>query len=125
MALNHLLNPIRQGREVVGAMEGVLHAKGTEANMTFTPFVAVWSVLAVVVIGLAIYRKMISASEDDSIHVSEGGARVISEQAALSHRLDVIDKWGKLLTVIVVAIGLLLAGIYFYGVWQSGVTQVH
>jgi hypothetical protein len=35
----------------------------------------------------------------------------------IAHRLDVIDKWGKLLTVIAAAYGLVLAIVYTYQTW--------
>ena len=50
--------------------------------MNWTPYIAIWSFFALIVIGLAVYRKMLAVQEDDSLHVSEGTARLISEQAA-------------------------------------------
>ena len=88
--------------------------------MNFTTYLAVWSLFAVVVLALAIYRKMLSVREDDSIHVSLGSADLIPQQVANAHRIDVVEKWGKSLTAVVVLTGLVLAGIYFYGVWQAG-----
>ena len=90
--------------------------------MNFTPYVAIWSVFAVAVLALAAYRKMLSTREDDSLHVSEGAARLIPEQIANSQRIEVVEKWGKSLTAVVVVTGLILAAIYFYGVWQTGAT---
>lgn len=88
--------------------------------MNWTPYLAIWSIFALVVIGLAVYRKMLSVREDDSLHVSEGGARLVSEQVANAQRIEVIEKWGKSLTAVVLLAGLVLAAIYFYGVWQTG-----
>jgi hypothetical protein len=85
-----------------------------------TPYVAIWSFFAAIVIGLAVYRKMLSVQEDDTLHISEGGARLIPEQIANAHKIEVVDKWGKILTAIVGIAGLILAAIYFYGVWQTG-----
>jgi hypothetical protein len=74
----------------------------------------------VIVVALAAYRKMLSTREDDSLHVSEGGSRLVTEQVAHAHRVEVVEKWGKSLTAVVVLTGLVMAGIYFYGVWQAG-----
>jgi hypothetical protein len=90
----------------------------------WTPYLAVWSFFALIVIGLAVYRKMLSNREDDTLHVAEGTAGMISHQVADAQRIDVIEKWGKSLTAVVVISGLVLAGIYFYGVWQTGATSV-
>lgn len=90
----------------------------------WTPYVAIWSFLALIVLGLAVYRKMLSTQEDDSLHVAEGTAGLISEQVATAHRIEVVEKWGKSLTAVVVVAGLTLAAIYFYGVWHTGATMV-
>jgi hypothetical protein len=88
--------------------------------MNWTPYVAVWSFFAAIVLALAAYRKMLAGREDDSIHVSDGASRLIPEQVANAQRIEVVEKWGKSLTAVVVVAGLILAGIYFYGVWQTG-----
>jgi len=90
--------------------------------MNLTPYVAIWSVFAVIVLVLAAYRKMLSVREDDSLHVSEGGARLIPEQIANAQRIEVVEKWGKSLTAVVVVTGLVMASIYFYHVFTTGPT---
>lgn len=91
---------------------------------SWTPYVVVWSLFALGVLALAAYRKMLSANEDDSLHVSEGSKAMVSEQVAMAQRLEVVDKWGKLLTIIVGAVGLIMVAIYIYGVFQNGTTTV-
>ncbi len=87
--------------------------------MNFTPYLTIWSLLAAVVVALAVYRKFLSVHEDDSIHVSECGARLIPQQIAAAQRIAVVEKWGKTLTLVLVLAGLVLATIYFHGVWAS------
>ena len=101
-------------------MAAVLHVRGAGKHMNWTPYITVWSFFAAIVLALAAYRKMLSTREDDSIHVSEGASRLIPEQIATAHRIEVIEKWGKSLTAVVVLAGLIMAGIYLYGVWQIG-----
>jgi hypothetical protein len=88
--------------------------------MNWTPYLAIWSLFAAAVLVLATYRKMLSSREDDTLHVSDGASRLVPEQIATAQRIEVIEKWGKGLTAVVVVTGLILAGIYFYGVWQLG-----
>ena len=76
------------------------------------PLIIVWSLLAVVVLGLFFWRQAIARSEDDSLHVMHG---TITSQTTLSQKLDVIDKWGKILTVVTVVLGLLIAAAYILG----------
>ena len=72
--------------------------------------------MALAVVFLIIYRKTVSSHEDDSLHL-EGGAP--GEQVTLAHRLALIDRWGKTLTVVVAVYGVALAGIYFYQIWNT------
>jgi hypothetical protein len=87
----------------------------------YVPFVVLWALLALAVIGLIIYRRIVSAGEDDMIHVSDAAGAVASQQVSVSQKLDQIDKWGKALTVVVVVYGVVLAGVYVYQSWVAGV----
>lgn len=84
-------------------------------HIDFTPFTVVWAVLASVVVLMAGYRKMISVQEDETLHIGSPSENI--HQVDISHKLDVIDKWGKLLTVIAAVYGLLLAIAYTYQTW--------
>ncbi|MGA2040104.1 MAG: hypothetical protein ABSH42_12580 [Bryobacteraceae bacterium] len=87
---------------------------------SYIPFVVLWVVLAAAVIGLIIYRRIIAASEDDMIHVADAGeASITAHQVAVGQKLDQIDKWGKILTAVVVVYGVVLAALYVYQTWVS------
>ncbi len=79
------------------------------------PYFIFWVVLAVIVIGMIIWRKAVSSHEDDSLHVLDGGA--VSQQVSVNQKLDMIDKWGKILTAVTIVFGLILAAIYLYQSW--------
>jgi hypothetical protein len=72
------------------------------------------------VVALAIYRKTISSHEDDTLHVSASTNVNITQQADVAHRLEVVDRWGKLLTVVAAVYGLALAAAYTYQMWVEG-----
>jgi hypothetical protein len=91
---------------------------------SWTPYVAIWTLLAVIVIVLAAYRKMLSTREDDSLHVSEGSKALVSEQIANSQKIEVVEKWGKLLTIIAVVTGVVMMCIYIYNIFQTGAHTV-
>lgn len=93
-------------------------------NIVLTPFLAAWIAMACAVAILAIYRKTISSHEDDSLHVSAVSDVNVGHQAEVARRLEVVDRWGKLLTVIVVVYGLALAGAYTYQMWVEGSRQM-
>lgn len=83
-------------------------------GINVTPAVVIWAILAVATLGLALYRKLISASEEDLIHLGPGEERQIPEQVALADKLKMIDQWGKILTVVTVVVGLATAALYLY-----------
>ncbi len=89
-------------------------------NVNLTPFAVIWACLALITAGLALYRKMITHHEDDYLHVHEGEARVVAQQFVLAHRVDVVDRWGKSLTVVTGVTGVIIAALYLYqGYMQS------
>jgi hypothetical protein len=87
--------------------------------MSIIPFVILWVLMALTVLTLFIWRKMVAAKEDDNLHVLDGASAAKSaEQIAIAQKLDLIDKWGKIATVVAVIYGVILAALY---VWQSWV----
>lgn len=85
--------------------------------MNLYPLFIVWIVLALVVLALFLWRQAIARSEDDSLHVMHG---TLTSQTSLSQKLDVIDKWGKVATVVAVVMGLLIAAAYIYSQFTGG-----
>ena len=63
-------------------------------------------------LALFVWRQSVARNEDDSLHVMHGA---LAPQTSMAQKLDVIDKWGKILTVITVVFGLLIAAAYVYG----------
>ena len=89
-------------------------------NINLYPFGASWIALACAVLILAVYRHRLSSHEDDTLHVSDAQASQITKQAIAAQRLAVIDRWGKLLTVIAAVYGLALGALYTYQMWVEG-----
>lgn len=82
-----------------------------------TPYVVVWAALALVVLALAVWRQIIDIHEDDSIHLRENQAGLVTEQVSLAHKVRAIDRLGKTLTVVVLLYGIALAGWVVYLQW--------
>lgn len=80
---------------------------------------SLWVVLALAVLSLAGYRKMVSRNEDDLVHLSEADATLVNNQKSIATRLEWIDKWGKILTVVTLIFGIIVAGIYLYNGWMA------
>jgi hypothetical protein len=89
--------------------------------MNMMPLLVSWAALASVVLVLAIYRKVVARKEDDFLHVD---SPVIAQQQAIAKKLEVIDKWGKLLTIIAAVYSLVVVSAFLYNGWiDSGRIQ--
>lgn len=84
--------------------------------MNLIPFLVSWAALATVVLGLAIYRKVLAAKEVDYLHLEEGPNQ---DQVVLNRKLESIDKWGKTLTVVVAIYAMVLLGAFLYSGWMQ------
>ena len=91
--------------------------------MFYLPFLVIWGLLAVSVVVLIVWRKSVASNEDDSLHVLNA-ERVIPQQLAMGHKLDMIDRWGKSLTILTVVWGVAMAAIYMYQVWTATSTSI-
>jgi hypothetical protein len=85
--------------------------------MNLLPLVVVWAILATAVLVLAFYRRAIASKEDDYLHVD---SNVAAKQVAVAKKLEVIDRWGKILTIIAAAFGVILLGLFLYNGWTQG-----
>jgi hypothetical protein len=47
------------------------------------------------------------------VHMSEGEARLLPHQIAVNHKIDKIDRWGEIVTMVTLVAGLALAFAYF------------
>ncbi len=83
----------------------------------------VWAVLTLFVISLAVARRFTARKEDDLVHLSETAEPVIAQQLTVANKLDKIDHWGKLLTVVDVVFGFALVAITLYTTWQHSLTM--
>lgn len=79
----------------------------------------VWSVLTLVVVSLAIARKVVARKEDEYVHLADAEMAAIPQQAAIANKLDRLDTWGKGLTIVDAAFSLLIVAILCYKAWQQ------
>ena len=86
---------------------------------TLYPYLAVWAVLVVILVVLYIYRRRIALKDDETLHVLDADVGMVAQQAAVAKKLEVVDRWGKILTILVVLYSLALAALYIYIVWQE------
>lgn len=93
--------------------------------MNLLPFVAVWVVFAFAVLALALYRKILTFHGDDEfVHLATGEEQLIPQQVALGHKLEVIDRWGKGLTIFTFVLGLAIAAVVLYEAWLASLAPL-
>lgn len=92
--------------------------------MNLIPFVVVWGILATVVLVLVVYRFRIAGRTDELLHVADAESPLIPQQQVTAKKLDTIDRWGKILTVIVVLSGIVLASLFLYQMWEKTSTTI-
>ena len=86
--------------------------------MNFVPFLVLWGLLAVTVLALFIWRKAVASGEDDNLHVLDGAAvEKSAEQSMVAQKLELIDKWGKIATVVTIVFGLIVGAMYMWASW--------
>ena len=92
--------------------------------MNFVPFIVLWILLALAVLALFIWRKTVSAKEDDNLHVSDVTSdEKTAEQAVIAQKLELIDKWGKIVTVVAVVYGVILGSLYIWHSWLQNTSM--
>jgi hypothetical protein len=66
------------------------------------------------VVILAVYRRRLDLKVDETIHVLDSEASNIPAQEEVAKKLAVVDRWGKILTVVAVLYLLGIAAAYIY-----------
>lgn len=90
-------------------------------NPTFMMMVVGWGMLGIVVVALAVYKMKLGRQEDDNIHIANVEAAAVVGRVA--HRLELVERWGKTLTVVLVLYGIALGGYYLYTLFQLQSTR--
>jgi hypothetical protein len=91
-------------------------------NVNLFPLLVLWGALAASVLVLIVWRKAVGRGEDDTLHVLH--AEALPRQAAVAHKLEVIDRWGKTLTIVTVVYGILVAALFMYQTWVQTSTTI-
>jgi ABC-type iron transport system FetAB permease component len=84
-------------------------------------FISIGVVLVLAVLAMFIWRRRAASHEMDTIHVLADEV-MIPQQVAMAHKLEMIDKWGKLLTVVTVVYLITMGAIYLYQAWVASST---
>src|SRR5208283_1794598 len=91
-------------------------------KLNFLPYAIAWGVLGLIVLVLALLRRKVGDSEDDTLKLSESEAADIAKQEQFAKRLSNIELWGKSLTIVLVVTGVILGLLYGWQMWEASST---
>jgi hypothetical protein len=93
--------------------------KGAFMNLTF--HMVLLGVLAVIDVGLFLYRRWLENHDDHYIHLHNDAhdMNIINAQSTYAKRLDTIDKLKNWLLVAVIVYALSIAAMGIYTAWNS------
>ena len=89
-------------------------------HLDLHPFLVLWLIVIAAVIVVAFRRRSVALREDPALHLGMAHAGTAAEQIAVAKKLAQIDNWVKLLIIIAIAFGVLLAAAALYKAWVLG-----
>jgi len=92
--------------------------------INLTPWFILWAIATTAVVALFVARVMVAKEEPAGLHVApENDAQMeeVTQEAKLAQKLNVIDRWGKLLTAVSAVLVLFLGAAWLYnGFFTAG-----
>jgi len=81
------------------------------------PLLTTFCVLLIATLGVAVLRGLIVRTKgDECLHLLDSDAPLIAKQKAAAQRLETVDAWAKILTILTI-----VSGIASYSAWWLGV----
>ncbi|HLH41688.1 MAG TPA: hypothetical protein VKV74_01785 [Bryobacteraceae bacterium] len=74
----------------------------------------VWGVATTALVGLLIYRALLSMKEDDQLFLGEGERHLAAEQAAIVGKVQAISRYSLIMGIVSGALLLAIAGMWTY-----------
>lgn len=74
----------------------------------------VWGIATTALVGLLIYRALLSMKEDDQLFLGEGERHMAAEQAAIVGKLQVVSRYSLIVGIVSGALLLAIAGMWMY-----------
>jgi len=89
-------------------------------HIDLRPFLALWLMVIAAVVVVAFWRRSVAVQEDPALHLGPAHASTAAQQVAVAKKLEQVDKWMKILSVIAVVFGILLGAAALYKAWVLG-----
>jgi hypothetical protein len=78
-----------------------------------------WIVIAAALAIIYVYRRIVSGSSDELVHLSDVSDAAIEKQAAAARTIQQLDRIVLILTIVFVVYGLALGGAQIYQAFNS------
>jgi len=87
--------------------------------MRLFPFLIGWLVVLVVFLVVWVWRRGVGRQEDESIHVLDSEVGQVAQQVQVGKKLDKLDRWVKIVSIVLAVYSVVLAGLYVYAAWDA------
>ena len=74
----------------------------------------VWAAATAVLVGLLIYRALLSMKEDDQLFLGEGERHLEQAQAAIVGKMQIVSRYSLIVGIVSGALLLAIAGMWMY-----------
>jgi hypothetical protein len=81
--------------------------------------VVAWATLLCAYAIVAVMRWSLSRREDDHLHFSDSEQQLVATQTNIAHKLDMLDKWNRILLTVTIVSGIVIGLLYIYVEWQA------
>ncbi len=87
--------------------------------MSMTPMFALLAVMAAAFLALLVWRQLVELHEDDSLHLGDQQTAVVREQADMTKKITMLDRWSRILGITTIVYGAVIGGYYLYSQWLA------
>jgi hypothetical protein len=87
--------------------------------MNATLLIATFGVLVAALVMVSLIRWNVGQKEDDHLHVMDSEKELIGVQSNIAHRLDVLDRWRKILLIATVMFGIAILALHMYSTFTQ------
>jgi hypothetical protein len=74
----------------------------------------IWAAATAILVGLLIYRSLLSMKEDDQLFLGEGEKHLAQEQAKIVGKVQAVSRYSLIMGIVSVVLLLAIAGIWTY-----------
>lgn len=82
--------------------------------MNMQLLLGVWAAIFAAYATVALMRWNLGRSEDDHLHFADSEQQLVTKQAGIAHKLDVLDRWKAALLTLTIVVAIIIGAIQIY-----------